>query len=383
MLYTTDGNGSMSEASQNKGVLLLPDLTIRGFRGIDDLSISRLGRVTLVAGKNGSGKTTLLEAVQVYAARGQYSVLNGLLLSREEFLEETDEEGITSSKTDWDALFHGRCISDDTRISIGPDDPTRQVRIQVFARPTVLSSSPDLLDDELMWVKVECQNRSIEFPMVSPSLQWSTRRPSPRSWGEVDFPTAVDCNYLGPDLSDNAKVARFWHSVALTDDEDFAVAALRLITNERIERVAVVGQGNRGTRLNQGRRVMLRIAGERTPVPLKSLGDGATRFFGIALALANSRNGFLIIDEVENGIHHSMQRALWKMVLQTALKNDVQVFAATHSWDCVRGFAQAVTELEDVDGVLVRLERHGDNTRAVEYSEEELRVAAEQGIEVR
>ena len=373
----------MSEAPRSNENLPLPDLTIRGFRGIEELTVSRLGRVTLVAGKNGSGKTTLLEAVQVYAARGRYSVLNGLLLSREEFLEETDEEGITSSKTDWGALFHGRCISDDTRISIGPDDPTRQIRIQVFARPTVLSSSLDHPDDELMWVKVECQNRSIEFPVVPSSLQWSTRRPPTRSWGDVDFPTAVACNYLGPDLSDNAEVARFWDSVALTDDEDLAVAALSLITNERIERVAVVGQGNLGTRLNQGRRVMLRIAGERTPVPLKSLGDGATRFFALALALANSRNGFLVIDEAENGIHHSMQRDLWKMVLQTALKNDVQVFAATHSWDCVRGFAKAMLELEDAYGVLIRLERHGDNTRAVEYSEDELRVAAEQGIEVR
>jgi AAA15 family ATPase/GTPase len=103
----------------------------------------------------------------------------------------------------------------------------------------------------------------------------------------------------------------------------------------------------------------------------------------LALALANSKNGFLVIDEAENGIHHSMQRPLWKMVLQTALKNNVQVFAATHSWDCVRGFAKAMLELEDADGVLIRLERHGDNTRAVEYSEDELRVAAEQGIEVR
>ena len=128
---------------------------------------------------------------------------------------------------------------------------------------------------------------------------------------------------------------------------------------------------------------MVKVAGDDYPVPLKSLGDGATRFFGIALALANSRNGFLVIDEVENGVHHSKQLELWKMVLQTAYINNTQVFAATHSWDCMRGFAQAATELEDVDGVLVRIERHGNKTRAIEYSEEELRVAAEQGIEVR
>ncbi len=371
----------MSEAPRNNASLILPDLTIKGFRGIEDLSISRLGPVTLVAGKNGSGKTTLLEAVQVYAARGRYVILNGLLRKREELLEKTDEEGAITVITNWKALFHGRSIPSDGRITIGPNDPYQQVSIHVIAPETEQYNfylNEHYLGEGTTWFRVEFRGRSIEFPTVSPSLQkFMRRRP------EADFLPAVDCNLLGPGLLDNAEVARFWDSVALTVDEDSAVAALSLIANEKVERVAVIGQATRGSRLYNGRRVMVKIAEERDPIPLKSLGDGATRFFGIALALANSRNGFLVIDEVENGIHHSMQRALWKMVLQTALKNDVQVFAATHSWDCVRGFAQAVTELEDADGTLVRLERHGDNTRAVEYSEDELRVAAEQGIEVR
>ena len=118
-------------------------------------------------------------------------------------------------------------------------------------------------------------------------------------------------------------------------------------------------------------------------MPLKSLGDGALRLFGVALALANSRDGFLLMDEAENGIHHSVQRDFWRMVLRTAQENNVQVLATTHSWDCVRGFAQAASEIEDAEGVLVRLDRVPAGLRAVEYSEEGLKVAAEQGIEVR
>ena len=363
------------------GDLHLPDLTIRGFLGIKDLSISRLGRVTLVAGKNGSGKTTLLEAVQVYAARGRYAVLNKLLRSREELLEKTDEDGIIRAESDWSALFHGRRIPVGTSISIGPDDHFQRIIIQVIAQQTGLFgffTNEHYFDADMTWFRVEFQNNQTDFP-AAPPRRLRSMRPSP----EVEFPPPVDCNFLGPGLLDNAELASYWDSVVLTYDEDLAIAALSQITNERVERVAVIGQGNRGTRLNPGRRIMVKIAGESAPVPLKSLGDGATRFFALALALANNRNGFLVIDEVENGIHHSMQRTLWKMVLQTALKNDVQVFAATHSWDCVRGFAQAVMELEDSDGALVRLERHGDTTSAIEYSEEELRVAAEQGIEVR
>ncbi|MCE2451104.1 MAG: AAA family ATPase [Candidatus Latescibacteria bacterium] len=56
--------------------LHLPSLSIKGFRGIKELSIERLGRVTLLAGKNSVGKTTVLDAIRVYAARGHYEVLS-------------------------------------------------------------------------------------------------------------------------------------------------------------------------------------------------------------------------------------------------------------------------------------------------------------------
>ena len=105
--------------------------------------------------------------------------------------------------------------------------------------------------------------------------------------------------------------------------------------------------------------------------------------FGVALALTSSRNGFLTIDEAENGIHYSLQSDFWRMVLRAADEYDVQVLATTHSGDCVKGFARAAAGIGGVDGVLVRLEREEGRIRAVEYSEEELETAAEQGIEVR
>ena len=128
---------------------------------------------------------------------------------------------------------------------------------------------------------------------------------------------------------------------------------------------------------------MVRLRGHRNPVPLRSLGDGALRLFGVALALANSRDGFLLIDEAENGIHYSVQRDYWRMVLRAAHEDNVQVFATTHSSDCIRGFAEAASEIEEAEGVLVRLSRRDGELRAVEYREEELVIAAEQGIEVR
>ena len=107
------------------------------------------------------------------------------------------------------------------------------------------------------------------------------------------------------------------------------------------------------------------------------------RTFAVALALAKSTNGFLLIDEAENGIHHSIQAKFWNMVLQTAERNNVQVIATTHSWDCVVGFAEAANELEDVEGLLVRLERPPAGLRPITYDESRLKNIAKHGIEVR
>lgn len=128
---------------------------------------------------------------------------------------------------------------------------------------------------------------------------------------------------------------------------------------------------------------MVKFASQRRPVPLRSLGDGASRMLGVSIALANSQNGFLLLDEAENGIHHSIQHDFWRMVLRASLANNVQVLATTHSWDCVMGFALAVTEYEEAEGLLYRLEKQQSGFQVVDYSKEDLIIVAEQGIEVR
>ena len=194
---------------------------------------------------------------------------------------------------------------------------------------------------------------------------------SRRVLNQDDLLPEVKCQSLGPEIMNDVDLSRLWDRVALTDDENQTVKSLELILGVNVERVGMVGDpGARGERL-----AVVRLRGYGLPIPLKSLGDGAVRLFGVALTLANSRNGFLLIDEAENGIHHSVQYDLWKMILRTAQANDVQVLATTHSWDCVRGFAYAAAESGESEGVLVRLDRDDRGLRAVEYSEEDLKIA--------
>ena len=378
--------------------LHLPSLSIKGFRGIKELSIERLGRVTLLAGKNSVGKTTVLDAVRVYAARGHHEVLSELLENRQE-VSVTTEGGKRICVADFVALFHGRDVSRLASILIGPKSGTNQLKIKetslremrashIIVNPRVFRVA---LPGSHQAFKVVFQDTERALPWLLPIQGSAAARTVERYsdnayryiedlFHEARSPLRIGCGSLGPGLLSNQEFVRYWEAVALTDDEDRAVQALRLIFGSDLERVAVLGD-------NEGppRRVVVKLRGQARPVPLKSLGDGAMHLVGTALVLASSRDGFLLIDEAENGIHHSMQPDFWRMVFKTAHANNVQVIATTHSFDCVRGFAQAAVECEEVEGVLVRLERKEEEMWAVEYSERNLKAAAKQsiGIEVR
>lgn len=109
------------------------------------------------------------------------------------------------------------------------------------------------------------------------------------------------------------------------------------------------------------------------------------RAMSIGLGLAGGEDGLTLIDEIENGIHYSAQPKLWRMIFETAQELDVQVFATTHSYDCVQAFQQVSGEHEE-EGMLISLRRKRSDPEeivAVPIEEEELEYAVETHTDVR
>jgi predicted ATPase len=177
---------------------------------------------------------------------------------------------------------------------------------------------------------------------------------------------------------ENARILRLWRNVHLFPLEDEVRAALQIVVPD-VDRVSVtIDEETR-----PGPVPIVKLRDSDRPFPLRTMGDGMVRLFGIALALVNAKDGFLMIDEVENGLHYSVQPDVWRRIFRLASRLNVQVFATTHSWDCITGFQKAAAEAEGEDGVLVRLEEKQGKIVATCFDEGDLAVITQNDLEAR
>lgn len=74
---------------------------------------------------------------------------------------------------------------------------------------------------------------------------------------------------------------------------------------------------------------------------------------------------------------------VWKAIAITASQLNAQIFATTHSAECVRSAHEAFKELDTYEARLYRIERLDDTFRAVAYDRDTLEAAIDTGLEFR
>ena len=118
-------------------------------------------------------------------------------------------------------------------------------------------------------------------------------------------------------------------------------------------------------------------------VPLLYMGEGLGYVLSWQLAVMTAKDGTVLIDEFENGLHYRALLNAWKAVGAAARQSNVQVFATTHSWECVTAAQNAFAESGDDEFRLHRLERRDGDIVAITYDQEQLATSIELNFEVR
>ena len=379
--------------------LVLESLEISGFRVFQHLQIERLGRVNLVVGKNNVGKTCLLEALRLYADRGLLTTIRDLLVARDE-IDATSRLGLSTGEFDdtirvayvqaVEHLFCGwRAFAEypaTNRFSIGPieaaeaqlavstewygeqEEPESNRRIW---KPVHQLAYVDGAEGLVSGLSISLGKESL---LSSPIDRFLLRLARPTSWPTLV--KGIPNVYVPAGGLEEKQIAMLWDTIALRAGEEDVLQGLRIISPD-VQRLTLLGASDR----SGIRTPVVRIEHLDEPVPLRSLGEGMNRLFGIVLALVNARDGLLLIDEIDSGLHYTVHKDLWDLVFEVAARLKVQVFATTHSWDCVEGFQQSAEKHQE-SGMLIRLENRQGHIVPILFDRERLGIATRQDIKV-
>jgi len=387
---------------------MLKSLFIQNFRSLEDFYVPKLGQVNLVVGKNNSGKSSVLEALRIYSGNANRILLEEIATSHDEKYRYLDKDGEdVDGELPFQGFFSGRIFSDrdGDGITIGENrgssdllkiehvfleeyednlvDETGATITRSRRRPvqksSMLNMSDEIIRNGLMITKGD---RSVTFAI---DVSGPRYRPS-----ALDMPGMVPCSVVPTQFVSMNDLARDWDKIVLSKDALFVENALRTIAKD-VEGLAFVESGEGvfvGGRREIRRIAKVKLSNLQRAVPIGSLGDGMVRVLQLMLKVFPAKGGMLLVDEFENGLHYSVQKDIWELVFEQAKELGIQVFATTHSWDCIKSFAEVARDRQDVEGILFRvgrsiLDSNKGKVISTVFNEEQLYDITQSDLEVR
>ena len=346
---------------------MLKRLQIRNFRGFNALKIDQLSHINLIAGKNNSGKTSLLEAMFLLSSAGNVQIAVNPNVVR------GIEPGAPLQDPFWKQLFYnldmGRHIEikgyyksrGELALKITAE---RQPTTEIPLERTDGISATNLFDERsLIFQYSDSVNKKIKSHIRFKGQELEVNQPAIN----ILLPAAILLSRSRNIYEDATRLGQLRRQ----KQGDLLLKALQVI-EPKLQ--SIEDNSSSGAPMIWG------DIGLSELVPLSAMGEGMTQIARLVLAIAVVPDGVILIDEVENGIHHSVLPDVWRAIDEAAKQFRTQIFATTHSFECIEAAHHALGP----DGFLLhRLEVSDEGSRCVTYEPDSINAAIRHNLEVR
>ncbi|MFH1859408.1 MAG: AAA family ATPase [bacterium] len=351
---------------------------IKNFRCFEELGLENIQRVNLVTGLNNVGKTALLEALFLHCGGANPELANRLNIFRG-YSGGNSFKASQAANLLWANLFFGSDVSKGVEME-GIDDKgeKRSLRLRVlpqrFTSLKIIEAqdTPDIISRESAdygGLEYECEDKEgIKSYRALINSQGISVNPSPPTQLFPEYFLTAR-RYIPP-----SEEADLFSNMEIKKQQDLLIEPLKLI-EPNLQRIALIIRG--------GQPMLHGDIGSSELIPLSLMGDGMVRICSIILAIANAPNGMVLIDEVENGLYHSVLKKLWIAIGDIARRFNTQIFATTHSYECIAAAHKAFSESSSYDFALYRLEMIKEKIKVIAYDQEGLEFTIESEWEVR
>ncbi len=374
---------------------MLNSLKIQNFRGFRCLEINDLGAVNIIGGRNNAGKTSLLEAIALLSSGGNAAkALNPQVLRLPSYVSKdilyyTPRPYPTVSRNPrnvaqaleafFEPLFHDHNLQN--AIEIGSvfarsekSQKRATLKLSIDRQPveTLFVDTDEAISESIFYnrsIKLEFDSSRNYVPYTNYLwLEDNRIITRPRDSAKQLFASTL---LKSGDSGDGPEYAQQLAELRRRKEDQVVLDALKII-EPRLESVSDISL--------TGNSLIVGDIGLDKLIPLAAMGDGMNQIARIILKMVSAQDGVALIDEVENGFHYSIQENVWRAIDETARRSNIQVFAATHSRECVLSAHEAIKP-ERLR--YHRLEQIDSEIRCRTYSPDILESAFEFNFEVR
>lgn len=353
----------------------LDTFTIKAFRGLENLTLVGLGRFNLLIGGNNSGKTSVLEAVRIFCNPRDPDELLRVALSRVSQTpfatyalpayilwlfpcKKTDPDGIETSPVR--LVGEGSCPMRSLELGSTPVEglPSDEELAYVTKRGGRLETAPESPMSGIQ-ISMRATFSGAKYPL--PTSEITTRY-----WAGLPFwsprkrvtPAMPSAFVQGTEhRASELPLVRF--SELSRPQETQLIELARLFDPEVTDiRIRVAQKGTPRLSIEHAR------LGD---TPLMTFGDGMRRVIFLATSLFAAQGGFLLLDEIESGIHPFVMPKVLQWLLDAARSLDVQIVATTHSLEAVDAVLHAARHTPD-DFVTYRLSKEQRAAKRINFS---------------
>ncbi len=359
------------------GYPMINNLTFENFRGLKKIHLPELGQVTLISGKNNAGKSSILEGIFLAIDH----------IAPESFVKINRFRGLSMS-TDpsvlWAPMFYDLNTKETLRISMQLDDVE-----------TVLTYSRDdsFVPSDAAGAPQDVFNQFISSAKSTYTLKFHFSHGDYTEDGHFvvsssgvlrNVHTSSDNNqllpmpftqYINASIINNDSVITEWFGkLEIEGKKQQVIDVLRIIDASICDISTIAFQGQIQLYAKMGEKLL----------PLKLAGDGINKLLFIVLSIIANPNSVILIDEIETGFHFSMYAKLWEIISIVAQKNNCQIIATTHSYECINGAIDGI-ETANMQNAFCyyRIERADGENKAFRYSGDLVRSAINFSMEVR
>ncbi|MBC8183593.1 AAA family ATPase [candidate division KSB1 bacterium] len=360
---------------------MFKNIRIEGLRAIQKIELEDFQQFNLLVGGNNSSKTTLLEGL--FLLTGPTNAHLPLKINNFRGFKFIDENV-------WRLIFNNLNVNSSIKISGELKNPDQERKLII--KPSTKSLTHEKLS------KTSIDNGLIEikdsYSESIPKIEGLTLEYFLKKIGEQDFEKiksnislkGSELEFLKP--KDYKEVLQGVFLNVNTMSRDISSRFSNIQIRKQADKIIKILQRIEPDLINlilgKDGIIYCDIGLDRM-LPINIMGDGIIRILAIILSISDTQNGIIFIDEIENGLHFSSQEIMWDAVFSAAKEFNVQVFATTHSLECVMAYEKSYSQIQtkNDDIRLYRIERKKDTFKVITYKDEKLKASLESGWEVR